>query len=194
MNDNLQMNTETQVTIRIHSIHGDNRVVETIDNAMGILKEQVEKFGKWIYVGKRRFRLDPHSAVSMNQLREAITATPQVQVTGSLRGGRPDFTAMTLKELKAEAKAAKIKGASKLSKQQLIDALALSNSGRGSNGAKSDGPVLELSDEGFKRLRKGEKMVMAVVQKGNTIVLHPSVAMRNYQNQIASLMLAEING
>lgn len=103
-----QMVNVPQVTITIHNQSGHLTVVEPIPTAIAIIKEQVEKFGKWLYVGNNRFKLDPKDPSSLTKLETVLSAspvTPTVRVTGALRGGAPKVT--KVKEIKEKVTKAK---------------------------------------------------------------------------------------
>lgn len=109
------MTNEIQVELRIQSSAGDNMSVLPLGDAVLRLAQEVSLYGKWVYVGTKRFHLDPDSEKSRASLAEALSDTPKAHVTGALRGGAD----MTLKQLKSTAKKQHIVGYSRMSKMEL---------------------------------------------------------------------------
>jgi hypothetical protein len=218
--------SEIEVRLCTNSANGDDRIITTISGAVTRLKEEVEKFGKWIYVGKKRFRLDPKSAASVESLKQELTRTPTARVTGSLRGGSTET--MTLKELKKAAKEAGIPRSSKFNKAQLIAALDSSKTAlapvkpktkKEKKSKRADvqaapppreevqtltmppkplvqGTPVDLvhKDSQFTRLETGQEFVLVVVRDGNELRSFTGANFKALRNEVASIVLSEIQG
>jgi hypothetical protein len=181
---------DVEVTISINSSSGDDKIVTNVAEAVKILKEQVSKFGKWLYVGKQRFRLDPNSDSSLKSLAEAITSTPRVRVTGSLRGGEP-----SLKELRMQAKQLGLKKYSKLNKEDLKN---LINNGQNASQnadqeSKDSDLTLRVSSENSGPLDgegKGTLLTISKDEKG--LIMTKSEDFEQYKVAIASLISSQL--
>jgi hypothetical protein len=207
--DGLPAADPVMVSITINSKNGHDSLVETLDNAVNILTERVRKFGQWLYIDGKRHRLDPNSSESVDDLRHTLSssAAPAVRVTGALRGG---VVAITTKELKAKAKDASIRGFSKMKRTDLLAALHLdapskapSKVSKGLVGKIANAPagtVCVSSDEDFTKLKKGEQLLGAFILRPSRVtegtfevVLHTGINFKTFEQQLASLVIAELN-
>lgn len=198
-----------EIEIRIHSQNGDDRRICGVADAVSILTEQVKKYGKWVYVGTNRFRLDPDSDESVGTLQETLSeeTTRVVHVTGSLRGGSPelrydDLVKKTLPELRSIGTKMGLKSISRTSKGYLIDMiLDTSKSTKSTKSTKTapkaastskTNPISLIVSEvdPYALANSSDKLLIAVVSNpGEVQVGFSKKDLAKLKNEVASLIL-----